>query len=263
MSHSATVPHIESVTLVRTQLGGGPGQRLRAAREALGLGLNDIAKRMRLQEHVIHQIEQDMYDENTALVFVKGYLRSYAVLVGLNPDQIIQDFLSIGLTEERDTPDLSKLIKRTDKPRRMSMPLKLQSNPAILWGCVAASAVAIIALLWVYLGDHLKLKRHHAAAAAEQATATPAITGSALPATLTPAPIVTPLTPSAGGISAAKGGTTPSTSMSTGTGTTNSVGGSLTNPATTPAGAANISGAAAGAAAAAPKKATPESEPLF
>lgn len=152
MPHTNTLSNIESVTLVRTQV-SGPGPRLRAAREALGLDIKDIAKRMRLQEHIIHQIEQDMYDENTALVFVKGYLRSYAVLVGLNADQIIQDFTSMGLSEDRDAPDLSKLIKKSDKPRRMNLPLTLQSNPAVLWSCVAGTALAIVGLLWAYSGS--------------------------------------------------------------------------------------------------------------
>lgn len=152
MPHINATPSIESVTLLRTQT-GGPGPRLRAAREALGLGLNDIAKRMRLKEYVIHQIEQDMYDENTALVFVKGYLRSYAGLVGLNPDTIIQDFISIGLSEDRDAPDLTKLIRKGDRPRRMSLPLNLQSNPAIMWSCAAGMALAIVGLMWAYSGS--------------------------------------------------------------------------------------------------------------
>lgn len=185
MPHTSTQSNIETVTLVRTQV-SGPGPRLRAAREALGLGLKDIAKRMRLQEHIIHQIEQDMYDENTALVFVKGYLRSYAVLVGLNADQIIQDFTSMGLSEDRDAPDLTKLIKKSDRPRRMNLPLTLQSNPAVLWSCVAGTALAIVGLLWAYSGSISTMGSNVPAVAVQaspaQATAAPLALEAAIPA---------------------------------------------------------------------------------
>lgn len=188
MPHTNTLSNIESVTLVRTQV-SGPGPRLRAAREALGLNLKDIAKRMRLQEHIIHQIEQDMYDENTALVFVKGYLRSYAVLVGLNADQIIQDFTSMGLSEDRDAPDLTKLIKKSDKPRRMNLPLTLQSNPAVLWSCVAGTALAIVGLLWAYSGSISSIGSHSAVVATH---ATPV---QAMPVALEAAPAALPTPP--------------------------------------------------------------------
>jgi cytoskeleton protein RodZ len=184
MPHTNTLSNLETVTLVRTQT-GGPGPRLRAAREALGLGVNDIAKRMRLQEHVIHQIEQDIYDENTALVFVKGYLRSYAALVGLNADQIIQDFISMGLSEDRDAPDLSKLIKKSDKPRRMNLPLNLQSNPAVIWSCVAGTAVAIVGIMWAYSGSITSFAHHAGAtmAAAQEPTSI------SVPIAANPAPV--------------------------------------------------------------------------
>lgn len=189
MPHTSTQSNIESVTLIRTQV-SGPGPRLRAAREALGLGLKDIAKRMRLQEHIIHQIEQDMYDENTALVFVKGYLRSYAVLVGLNADQIIQDFTSMGLSEDRDAPDLTKLIKKSDKPRRMNIPLVLQSNPAVLWSCAAGTALAVVGLLWAYSGSITTMGAQPAVVATQAAPVQP--TPPALEAALPAAPLAAP-----------------------------------------------------------------------
>lgn len=189
MPHTSTQANIESVTLIRTQV-SGPGPRLRAAREALGLGLKDIAKRMRLQEHIIHQIEQDMYDENTALVFVKGYLRSYAVLVGLNADQIIQDFTSMGLSEDRDAPDLTKLIKKSDKPRRMNIPLVLQSNPAVLWSCVAGTVLAIVGLLWAYSGAITNMGAQSAVVATQAVPVQP--TPVALEAALPAAPVAAP-----------------------------------------------------------------------
>ena len=68
----------------------GPGERLRAAREALNLSFDDVVHELRLEGNIIAAIERDDLDGLSAPVFVKGYLRSYARLVQL-PEQEIVD----------------------------------------------------------------------------------------------------------------------------------------------------------------------------
>jgi cytoskeleton protein RodZ len=68
------------------------GQRLVAARVAQGLTQANIAKEMRLSLQTVIDIEADDYSHGSAIIYLRGYLRSYARLVGLNPDEVLADF---------------------------------------------------------------------------------------------------------------------------------------------------------------------------
>jgi cytoskeleton protein RodZ len=84
------------------QTGIGPGERLQAARIQQGLSLDDVADRMHLSLGILKAIEDNNFEEITAPIFVKGYLRAYARIVSLNEDEMIlqyQDFYS-----EEDPP---------------------------------------------------------------------------------------------------------------------------------------------------------------
>ena len=56
----------------------GPGQILKLAREKVNLSSQDIADKMKLKKILIEDIEQDNYDINISLTFVRGYLKLYA-----------------------------------------------------------------------------------------------------------------------------------------------------------------------------------------
>jgi cytoskeleton protein RodZ len=61
------------------------GERLRAARERAGLSLTQVADQLRLSASVVEALEQGQYGLIGAQVFVRGYLKRYAELVGEDP----------------------------------------------------------------------------------------------------------------------------------------------------------------------------------
>ena len=69
-----------------------PGQRLRLAREARQLTRDAIAAQMRIEPKVIEALERDDYTRLPAAVFVRGYLRAYAKLVGLAAEPLVDAF---------------------------------------------------------------------------------------------------------------------------------------------------------------------------
>lgn len=66
------------------------GVRLKAAREAQGLSTRDVAQRLRLDAHVIEALEADDLERLPARTFVRGYLRNYARLVGLDEGMVAE-----------------------------------------------------------------------------------------------------------------------------------------------------------------------------
>ncbi|WP_198321539.1 MULTISPECIES: RodZ domain-containing protein [Methylococcus] len=68
----------------------GAGYRLRAAREARKLGLDKVARELHLSVGTVGALERDDYSGLPPPTFVRGYLRSYARLLDL-PEQEIVD----------------------------------------------------------------------------------------------------------------------------------------------------------------------------
>ncbi len=65
------------------------GQRLRQAREHLGLSQKEIAERLCLKSSTISDIEEDSISENIDSIFVRGYIRSYAKLLHIPEDELL------------------------------------------------------------------------------------------------------------------------------------------------------------------------------
>jgi cytoskeleton protein RodZ len=80
----------------------GPGELLQAARIKKGLSLEDVAGRMHLSPSILEAIEENNFDEITAPIFVKGYLRAYARIVSLGEDEMIEQY--VDFYSEEDPP---------------------------------------------------------------------------------------------------------------------------------------------------------------
>jgi cytoskeleton protein RodZ len=70
----------------------GPGERLRAARLSMGYDLAKIASELHLTSPVVEALEADEFSDIGARVFVRGYLRNYARIVGMPVDSILRQF---------------------------------------------------------------------------------------------------------------------------------------------------------------------------
>lgn len=78
-----------------TEANRGCGERLRVAREAAGLSLEDVATRLKMPVRVVRSLEEEDWSRLGAPVFVRGQLRSYSRLLGLATDTV-QAAASIG-----------------------------------------------------------------------------------------------------------------------------------------------------------------------
>ena len=69
-----------------------PGQRLKKAREVRGLTVDQVAKELHLSQRFVTAMEADAYKDLPEPAFVRGYMRRYAQLVKLSPDDIAGKF---------------------------------------------------------------------------------------------------------------------------------------------------------------------------
>ena len=76
------------------------GERLANKRSEKELTINQVAREIKIEPRVIEMIENNDFESIGAPVFVKGYLRQYSELVGLDPDLIIEKYSAINSIED-------------------------------------------------------------------------------------------------------------------------------------------------------------------
>jgi len=117
----------------------GPGQILRQARERSKLSVQDIADKMKLKRALIEDIEQDNFDINISLTFVRGYLKLYAKHVHVEETEILNAFEKLNIQK-----------KEPIKLQSFSRKVANQSNDDKLMLVTYIILAAIIALVVIY-----------------------------------------------------------------------------------------------------------------
>jgi len=178
-----------------------PGAQLRFARERAGLSTDEVAAKLKLSVRQISAIEAGDWSALPERTFTRGFMRSYARLVGVNPDTLGLDRLNaqVGIVSElKPTPEGIGTIAHEGEQR---------ASPA-RW-LVPAALVAVLVAGGVYFqwGQHLGLPsfkignstpaaglKSAVAAKAEQQAAekASASTSAPAPAAVTPPPAAEP-----------------------------------------------------------------------
>ena len=76
------------------------GEVLAQKRSESELSINQVAREIKIESHVIEKIENNDFQSIGAPVFVKGYLKQYSELVNLDPDLIIDKYNAINSNED-------------------------------------------------------------------------------------------------------------------------------------------------------------------
>jgi cytoskeletal protein RodZ len=70
------------------------GDMLRQARERRGMSLRQIAANTRIPVAALEAVERNDISKWPGGIFSRGFVRSYAVAVGLDPEQTVNEFLA-------------------------------------------------------------------------------------------------------------------------------------------------------------------------
>ncbi|MCL6415361.1 DUF4115 domain-containing protein [Aestuariirhabdus sp. Z084] len=73
-------------------LSPSPGDQLIEARQRAGMDAQEVADRLKITVDYVRALESCAYDRLPGLTFTRGYIRSYAQLVELDPDLVITQF---------------------------------------------------------------------------------------------------------------------------------------------------------------------------
>lgn len=138
------------------------GQKLKDARIAKGLTLDDLQQTTKIQKRYLIAIEEGNYDALPGKFYVKAFARQYAETVGLNSNEIIQALdqeLGMPTSLEEQAEATSRVQKREElaRPQDNSLSAKISKYlPTII---IVVVVVAILGTVYaVAWGNHEKAK---------------------------------------------------------------------------------------------------------
>ena len=113
------------------------GKLLSSERQAKDLSIKDVARELRIDSSIIKKLENNEFQLIEAPVFVKGYLRQYAGLLGLKIDMVIDSY-------EKNHPDQSykPIVNEAEEQIR-----KYVLTPKLIF--IATSVSVIFLMGWV------------------------------------------------------------------------------------------------------------------
>jgi len=112
----------------------GLGEAFRAAREARNLSLSDVAEQIHIRSVYLQAIEEENWSAIVAPVYVRGFIRTYARFLGIDPQSAIEGFNGMA-GEPGPPPPIPATITRTSR------------GPSILLWIAAATAAVLVGLV--------------------------------------------------------------------------------------------------------------------
>ena len=121
----------------------GPGARLRAAREAAGLSLDQVAQQLKLAPRQVKALEDENFSELPGRTFSRGFVRNYARLLNLDPEDLLLHLPDVAHAPALGSPALhSTGSMMAELPNAMSTKPNIARwmIPLVLIACIIAAA---------------------------------------------------------------------------------------------------------------------------
>ena len=116
-----------------------PSRRLKEARETLGITQKALADDLYLPRNYILWIEEGAFEKLPSMVFCRGYIRSYAKLVGENGEELIQLLDSVYGSQNEKAPLLP--ASKIDQQVKVG-------DPVMKWSSLLFILILCAAVFW-------------------------------------------------------------------------------------------------------------------
>jgi len=121
----------------------GPGARLRAAREAAGLSLDQVAQQLKLAPRQVKALEEESFGELPGRTFSRGFVRNYARLLHLDAQDLLAHLPDVAQAPALESPTLhstGSMIAELPSASASRPGLGRWLIPLILIACIVAAA---------------------------------------------------------------------------------------------------------------------------
>src|SRR2546430_5968989 len=121
----------------------GPGARLRGAREAAGLSLDQVAQQLKLAPRQVKALEDESFGELPGRTFSRGFVRNYARLLHLDAQDLLAHLPDVSQAPALESPTLhstAAIMGELPSATASKSGLGRWLIPLILIACIVAAA---------------------------------------------------------------------------------------------------------------------------
>jgi DnaJ-class molecular chaperone len=99
LSETQVVPREKRASLSFTELSFNAevenyrGRELKQVRERMGIELQTVSKETKISLKILESLEEENFEKLPALVYLKGFLKSYAQCLGLDSQKVVDDYV--------------------------------------------------------------------------------------------------------------------------------------------------------------------------
>ncbi|MBD5430346.1 RodZ domain-containing protein [Lactobacillus sp.] len=125
------------------------GDKLRSARKAKGMSIEDVEKITKIQRRYLAAIENDEFDQLPGDFYVRAFIRQYADVVGLDGKELLEDFQS-EVPEAKPEEYVENSIDNKSEEIK-----KATNSKKGLWKSYLPKAATVVGILLVILVVYL------------------------------------------------------------------------------------------------------------
>ncbi len=116
------------------------GDCLRAERERQGISEKQAADLLHITMHYVRAIESDSYEKLPGIVFARGYIKSYGLLLGLDNEDLIERFDAMVAERSGEARNQVESERRNERQGQL-----------IVWSLIALAAFVLgYLVVWAY-----------------------------------------------------------------------------------------------------------------
>lgn len=113
---------MENNTPQNTEVSETVGEILRNKREEIGLSLDEITEKLNLDSNLIELLENNDFEKFKVETYLKGYLRAYSKLLGIDGDRIIKLYKESNPEKEPEIlPDVKPKNQKNSSDRSVKL----------------------------------------------------------------------------------------------------------------------------------------------
>ncbi len=120
----------------------GFGNKFKSARESLGVTLDEIAQETRISARFLRAIESESFDVLPGGVFNRGFIRTYASWIGLDPQAAVDEYCGLASGIESDEPE--------PDPATTNGPIRLNNTDTHVLPVAIGVLIVLIVLFYVF-----------------------------------------------------------------------------------------------------------------
>jgi cytoskeletal protein RodZ len=171
------------------------GELLKEARQNKGVSLEEIEEQIRIRKKYLQALEEEDFSIMPPEVYVRGFLRNYAIYLGLDPEEVRDLYYKGKPVEKGKKPELmgraGQIPGEGTGPRAFSMDLSLTQSRLLAFPFLVIALALLASLLlglWAF--------RQYVPLPAETGPEIEAVVTAIQPRpTFTPTPVITQATP--------------------------------------------------------------------